>query len=75
MNTTRKMAIPAGSAEINMAKRIVGTSQGHLLDPILNAPDYLAKAFPNKAVIALGSLMWSINNGALAARTALTCPT
>jgi hypothetical protein len=28
-----------------------------LLDPILNSPDYLAKAFPNKAVIALGSLI------------------
>ena len=33
-----------------------------LLDPILNAPDYLARVSPNKAIIVLGSLMWSINN-------------
>jgi hypothetical protein len=33
-----------------------------LLDPILSAPDYLGKVFPNKTVIVLGSVMWSINN-------------
>jgi len=33
-----------------------------VLDPILNAPDYLAGVFPNKGAVALGSLMWSINN-------------
>ena len=33
-----------------------------LLDPILNAPDYLTGVFPNKGRIAWGSLMWSINN-------------
>jgi Domain of unknown function (DUF4386) len=33
-----------------------------ILDPILNAPDYLAGVFVNKKWIALGSLMWSINN-------------
>jgi hypothetical protein len=83
MNTTSTMAIPAGSAEINQAKRVVGVSQRFaeimiatlflltaatsvcgvtVLDPILNVPDYLAGVFPNKGWIALGSLMWSINN-------------
>src|SRR5919204_4357967 len=33
-----------------------------LLDPILNAPDYLAGAFPNRGAVALGALLWSINN-------------
>ena len=33
-----------------------------VLDPILNAPDYLATAFAHRSGIALGSLMWSINN-------------
>ncbi len=80
MNT---IVIPAGSAGINKAKRVVGASQRFaeimiatlflltaatsiygvtVLDPILNAPDYLAGVFPNKGWIALGSLMWSINN-------------
>jgi hypothetical protein len=33
-----------------------------LLDSILNASDYLARIFPNKGLVELGSLMWSINN-------------
>ena len=33
-----------------------------ILDPILNTPDYLARIFPNKAAVELGSLLWSINN-------------
>ena len=33
-----------------------------LLDPILNASDYLARVFPNKGAVELGSLLWSINN-------------
>jgi hypothetical protein len=33
-----------------------------LLDPILNAADYLARIFPNKGAVELGSLLWSINN-------------
>jgi hypothetical protein len=33
-----------------------------LFDPILNAPDYSARVFPNKGSIEWGSLMWSINN-------------
>ena len=33
-----------------------------LLDPILNAADYLARIFPNKGAVELGALLWSINN-------------
>src|SRR5512134_1902239 len=33
-----------------------------VLDPILNAPDYLARVFPNKGAVDLGALLWSINN-------------
>jgi uncharacterized protein DUF4386 len=32
------------------------------LDPILNAPDYLARVFPERGAVELGALMWSINN-------------
>ncbi len=33
-----------------------------VLDPMLNAPNYLAWIFPNKAVVVLDALMWSFNN-------------
>src|SRR5262249_39826152 len=33
-----------------------------VLDAMLNTPNYLAQVFPNKGVVALGSLLWSINN-------------
>jgi Domain of unknown function (DUF4386) len=33
-----------------------------VLDPILNAPDYLARVFPDKGAVELGALLWSINN-------------
>jgi hypothetical protein len=33
-----------------------------LLDPILNAPDYLARVFPTKGAVELAALLWSINN-------------
>jgi hypothetical protein len=33
-----------------------------LLDPILNAADYLARVYPNRGAVELGSLLWSINN-------------
>ena len=32
------------------------------LDPILKAPNYLAGISPNTAAVALGALLWSINN-------------
>jgi len=35
---------------------------GLLLDPVLNAPDYLAGVFPNRGPVAVGALMVSINN-------------
>ena len=33
-----------------------------VLDPMLNAPNYLAWIFPNQAVVVLGALLWSFNN-------------
>src|SRR5436190_537876 len=33
-----------------------------VLDPMLNAPNYLAWIFPNKAVVELDALLWSFNN-------------
>ena len=33
-----------------------------VLDPILNAPDYLARVFPNKGAVELAALLWSSNN-------------
>ena len=33
-----------------------------VLDPMLNAPHYLAWIFPNQAVVVLGALLWSFNN-------------
>jgi hypothetical protein len=33
-----------------------------LLDPILNAPDYLARVFPNQGAVEVSALLWSINN-------------
>ena len=33
-----------------------------LLDPILNAPDYLARVYPKKGAVELAALLWSINN-------------
>ena len=32
------------------------------IDPMLNAPDYLAWIFPNKAAVQLDALLWSFNN-------------
>jgi Domain of unknown function (DUF4386) len=32
------------------------------LDPMLNAPDYLARIYPNRAALVLDALLWSINN-------------
>src|SRR5437667_10344734 len=33
-----------------------------VLDPMLNAPNYLAWIFPNQAVVVLDTLLWSFNN-------------
>ena len=33
-----------------------------VLDPSLNAPDYLARVLPNKLAVELAALLWSINN-------------
>jgi len=35
------------------------------LNPILNAPGYLANVFPNRGAIELGAMLWAINNIAI----------
>src|SRR5215813_6429618 len=54
-------------AEIMVAALFLVTAAASIpaafvLDPILNAPDYLARVFPNKGAVELGALLWSINN-------------
>ena len=54
-------------AEIVIAALFLLTAAGAIagafvLDPILNASDYLARVFPHKGAIEVGSLLWSINN-------------
>ncbi|MCI3135292.1 DUF4386 domain-containing protein [Phenylobacterium aquaticum] len=44
---------------ITAATSIYGVT---VLDPILKAPDYLARVYPAKGAIAWGALLWSINN-------------
>lgn len=54
-------------AEVLIAVLFLVTAAGaflgvFVLDPILNASDYLARVFPNKEAVELGSLLWTINN-------------
>jgi hypothetical protein len=67
--TTSKRKVSAGQrrAEILIATLFLVTAAASIpgafvLDAILNTSDYLAKVFPNKVAIELGSLLWSINN-------------
>jgi hypothetical protein len=54
-------------AEIMVATLFLVTAAASIpaafvLDPILNAPDYLARVFPHKGAVEVGALLWSINN-------------
>jgi hypothetical protein len=49
-------------ATLFLATAAVSISAAFVLDPILAAPDYLSKVFPNKGAVDLGALLWSINN-------------
>lgn len=65
--TTRMVSASQRRAEIGIAALFLITAAvsipaAFLLDPILNASDYLAKVYPNRGAVELGSLMWSINN-------------
>lgn len=55
------------SAEIMIAALFLATAVASIsgvaiLDPILNAPDYLSRASADTEWIALGALLWSVNN-------------
>src|SRR5215217_6720143 len=49
-------------ATLFLATAAASIPAAFVLDPILNAPDYLAKVFLNKGAVELGALLWSINN-------------
>src|SRR5262249_24362027 len=66
---TQKRIVDAAQrrAEIMVATLFLLTAAASIpaafvLDPILNAPDYLARVFPNKGAVELAALLWSINN-------------
>ena len=65
----KKRIVSAGQrkAEVMIAALFLGTAAvsipaAFLLDPLLDASDYLARVFPNKGAVELGALLWSINN-------------
>ena len=65
--TKRIVSASQRRAEIVIAALFVLTAAtsipaAFVLDPMLNAPNYLAWIFPNKAVVVLDALMWSFNN-------------
>jgi len=65
--TKRIVGASQRRAEIVIAALFVLTavtsiSAAFVLDPMLNAPGYLAWIFPNKAAVVLDALLWSFNN-------------
>jgi len=65
--TKRIVSASQRRAEIVIAALFVLTAAtsipaAFVLDPMLNAPNYLAWIFPNKAVVVLDTLLWSFNN-------------
>ena len=65
--TKRIVGASQRRAEIVIAALFVLTAAtsipaAFVLDPMVNAPNYLAWIFPNKAVVVLDTLMWSFNN-------------
>src|SRR5437764_6466525 len=65
--TKRIVSASQRRAEIVIAALFVLTAATSIpgafaLDPMLNAPDYLAWIFPNKGAVELDALLWSFNN-------------
>src|SRR6266496_4201034 len=65
--TKRIVGASQRRAEIVIAALFVLTAAtsipaAFVLDPMLNAPGYLAWIFPKKAVVVLDALLWSFNN-------------
>src|SRR5947208_2433099 len=66
-STKRLVGASQRRAEVLIATLFLLTAVGAIagafvLDPILNASDYLARVFPHKGAVEVGSLLWSINN-------------
>jgi Domain of unknown function (DUF4386) len=49
-------------AALFLVTAAVSIPAAFVLDPLLNAPGYLAMVYPNKGTVEVSSLMWSINN-------------
>jgi hypothetical protein len=49
-------------ATLFLATAAVSIPAAFFLDPLLNETNYLAEIFSNKAAVALGAVLWSINN-------------
>ncbi|GHO70163.1 hypothetical protein KSC_090550 [Ktedonobacter sp. SOSP1-52] len=49
-------------AALFLVTAITSGAGAFMLDPLLNAPDYLAWVFPTRGAVVLDSLLWSINN-------------
>ena len=49
-------------AALFLATAAVSIPAAFLLDPLLDASDYLARVYPSKGAVELGALLWSINN-------------
>src|SRR6185312_13569414 len=67
LNSKRIVSTNQRRAEIVIATLFLVTAAASIpgafvLDSILNASNYLALVFPNKGIVELGALMWSINN-------------
>jgi hypothetical protein len=49
-------------AALFLVTAAVSIPAAFLLDPILNAADYLARVFPHRGAVEASALLWSINN-------------
>jgi hypothetical protein len=59
-SSTRRTAIWVASLWI--ATAIGAIAGAFLINPVINAPDYLATVFPKSATVITGMLLWLVNN-------------
>jgi hypothetical protein len=72
MNTARKTAIIVGALFlISYSGLIIG---GSFLEPVINAPDYLASVYPNKTQVVIGVLFEFANAAAVVGIAAMLFP-
>jgi hypothetical protein len=72
MSTARKTAIAVGALFlISYAGLIIGSS---FLEPVINAPDYLANVYPNKTQVVTGVVLEFVNAAAVIGIAVLLFP-